>query len=92
MSSKSFLILVAILAIAFLCSAVAQQPAPSKIPNVIEPQPQVMQVAAIPGRYQLATVGQATIVVIDSHTGQCWSGSPSSTRWIDMGSPVKAKE
>jgi hypothetical protein len=92
MSRKSFLIIVAILAIAFLCSAVAQQPSPTKIPNAIEPQPQVLQVAAIPGRYQLAAVSSATIVVIDSHTGQCWSGSPSSARWINMGSPVKAQE
>jgi hypothetical protein len=93
MAGKTLLTIVAIVVTAFLCTSVAQQPAPMKIPNAIEgQQPQLLQLAVLPGRYQITGMGNTGIVLVDTHTGQCWSGSTGSSRWYDMGSPVKAKE
>jgi hypothetical protein len=47
-----------------------------------------------PGRYQLAatssSAGSVTVIVLDTHTGHCWSKS-SGQSWYDAGSPVKQK-
>jgi hypothetical protein len=51
MSGKTFLVIVAVVAIAFICSAVAQQPAPARIPNAVEEQPKAVQLNTLPGRY-----------------------------------------
>ncbi len=95
MVSKTFgaAVLAATLIAAVLCSAVAQQPAPVRIPNAVEEQQrqELMPLTRLPGRYQLTTLGDTFIVLVDTQTGQCWLRS-SSLPWQDYGSPVKVKE
>jgi hypothetical protein len=83
-----------------ICIAVAQQPAvPGNIPNAAEEQlkqqPQLAPVAAnaLPGRYQALPLGNAGyFLVIDTHTGHCWSRYAHMKGWTDLGSPVAEKE
>lgn len=77
---------------ALLCTAFAQQPA--KIPNAVEEpkQPQLLNVASLPGRYQVTALGNGGyFVLVDTHTGHCWQKS-LSTAWQDLGSPVQAED
>jgi hypothetical protein len=95
MVSRTFgaVALAAILMVAVLCSAIAQQPAPVKIPNAVEEQQrqELSPLNRFPGRYQVTTLGESFIVLVDTHTGHCWLRS-SSLPWQDYGSPVKVKE
>src|SRR5262245_22712977 len=40
------------------------------------------------GRYQLATLPNGRIVVLDTATGQCWSKITGGDQWQDEGSPA----
>jgi hypothetical protein len=79
-----------------ICIAVAQQPAvPGKTANAAEEQlkrqPQLSPIAtnALPGRYQAVQLGNAGyFMVIDTHTGHCWSRYAHMRDWTDLGSPV----
>jgi hypothetical protein len=52
----------------------------------------------IPGRYLFTRVARsdhevAKVVVLDSATGHCWSRDDGANNpWVDLGSPVKAKD
>jgi hypothetical protein len=48
---------------------------------------------AILGRFQMEVWEQQnTLIVIDSHTGQCWNrGLIGRGEWRDLGSPTKQK-
>src|SRR6185369_15768105 len=85
------LVAIAVLVVAaFLCSAFAQQPAPGKIPNAVEPQ--LLPGGSGNGRYQITGLNaNQGFVVVDTHTGQCWTKAPGLA-WQNEGTPVKAKE
>ena len=46
----------------------------------------------LPGRYQLTAVMEHSssydLIVLDTHTGQCWARSERGRSWRDLGSPV----
>ena len=99
MSNRAATILAVATVISSLCIYAAfaqdqpQAPAPEDGAIVIGPPPIRLQ-QELPGRYQLAatssSAGSVTVIVLDTHTGHCWSKS-SGQSWYDAGSPVKQK-
>ena len=49
----------------------------------------------LPGRYQLSTVMESTtryeLILLDTHTGQCWARTEGQRSWNNLGSPAKGE-
>jgi hypothetical protein len=55
-----------------------------------QPTPAQQPAAKPAGRYQLSGAGAASILVIDTTTGQVWGTSNTSKgQWQDFGTPVR---
>ena len=91
MSNRAAAILAVAAVISSLCiygtfAQVPERPAAADVAIVVGQPPALGH--ELPGRYQLARMSDSSVMVIDTHTGQCWSkftGQP----WRDWGSPVK---
>jgi hypothetical protein len=65
------------------------------VPTVPAATPTVQQppMPAIPGRYQMATIPSASMVIVcDTTTGQTWWTQLGQSGWSDMGTPVAAPQ
>ena len=94
MSSRAATILAIAAAISSLCYAgLAQVPEPERKATqgaIVVGPPPIRLEQELPGRYQLHAMSNSAVIVIDTHTGHCWSKFDGQ-QWRDWGSPVKQK-
>ena len=93
MSNRAATILAVAAVISSLCIYATSAQVPERAREaaqgaVVVGQPPIRLQQELPGRYQLARMSDSSVMVIDTHTGQCWS-KISSQSWRDWGSPVK---
>ena len=96
MSHRSVSVVAVAAVISSWCLYGAFAQAPPEIPRpqggaiVMEPPPIRLE-HDLPGRYQFAPLTNSSVIVLDTHTGQCWEKSRNQAAWRDWGSPVKQK-
>ena len=54
---------------------------------IVVEQPAIRFQQELPGRYQVEPLSESSAIVIDTHTGRCWSRLGGG--WRDWGSPAE---